>query len=178
MVDIKTGERSQREDREIVFNHEVEELFEEEETSVKVRVNIGDKKSNEVGFTKHKKVEEEIPKMKVKKTPKENVLVQHNCVCCGSAFAGILELNMHMKLYRDFDQNFICPESNCNGKFSSRNTDGFKVHMIKHNGNSITCTDCGKQFFSDMTLKRHMREKAKMRKVKCEQCPQYNRKYD
>ena len=169
MVDVKTEAEAQREDREIVCKNEVEQLFEfayAEESSVKVQLNIGTK---EVGFTKNKKVEEDTLKRKVKKTPKEKILVQHDCICCGSAFSGILELNLHMKRYRDCNQNFICPESNCNGKFSSKNTD---VHMNKHNGQSITCTECGKQCFSDMTFKRHMREKAKMRKVKCEQCPQ------
>ena len=75
-----------------------------------------------------------------------------------------------MKRYIDSDQNFICPKSDCNGKFRSQ--EGFKVHMNKHNGTSIIRSDCGKRLFSDSTLKAHITEKAKMRNVKCEHCPQ------
>ena len=164
---------------EIVCNNVIEESYDFSggEGSAKAHLKIGTKRRkraevtvDEVASNKQKKVEEEIPKTNIKNTPKEDVLVQHRCIFCGFVFRGNPELKLHMDRYQDSDQNFICPQSDCHDKFSRKDT--FKVHMNKHNGNSIVCTDCGKLFFSDTILKAHMREKANRRNVNCEQCPQ------
>ena len=121
---------------EIVCNNVIEESYDFSggEGSAKAHLKIGTKRRkraevtvDEVASNKQKKVEEEIPKRNIK-----NTLVQHECIFCGFGFRGNPELKLHMERYQDSDHNFICPQSDCNEKFSRKDT--FKVHMNKHNG--------------------------------------------